>query len=58
MRMESNSGGGGGADSELTVVKSKLVVVGDCGCGKTSLIDRYVNGKYSDVSKTLYTTCV
>lgn len=49
MRMESNSGGGGGADSELTVVKSKLVVVGDCGCGKTSLIDRYVNGKYSDI---------
>ncbi|KAK3103123.1 hypothetical protein FSP39_016642 [Pinctada imbricata] len=35
-------------DGEVTVVKSKLVVVGDCGCGKTSLIHRYVNGKYND----------
>ena len=31
-------------------VKVKLVVVGDCACGKTTLIKRYVNGTYTDVS--------
>ena len=34
----------------VSEVKVKLVVVGDCGCGKTTLIKRYVNGSYTDVS--------
>uniref|UniRef100_A0A0L8G3W0 Uncharacterized protein n=1 Tax=Octopus bimaculoides TaxID=37653 RepID=A0A0L8G3W0_OCTBM len=29
-----------------TCVRSKLVIVGDCACGKTSLIHRYVNGAF------------
>lgn len=29
-------------------VKVKLVVVGDCGCGKTTLIKRYINNTYTD----------
>lgn len=32
----------------VSEVKVKLVVVGDCGCGKTTLIKRYVNGTYTD----------
>lgn len=46
--------GQNGAESEVTTVKSKLVVVGDCGCGKTSLIRRYVNGDHRDVSITVH----
>lgn len=37
-------------DTEVTTVKSKLVVVGDCACGKTSMINRYVKGHFSEVS--------
>lgn len=37
-------------EPEVTTVKSKLVVVGDCGCGKTSMINRYVKGNFSEVS--------
>jgi len=33
-----------------TEVRTKLVVVGDCGCGKTTMIKRYINGTYTDVS--------
>lgn len=29
-------------------VKTKIVVVGDCRCGKTSLIKRYINNTYTD----------
>lgn len=36
-------------ESEVTTVKSKLVVVGDCGCGKTSMINKYVKGHFSEV---------
>ena len=39
-----------GAEKGVSEVKVKLVVVGDCGCGKTTLIKRYINGSYSDVS--------
>lgn len=35
-------------ESEVTTVKSKLVVVGDCGCGKTSMINKYVKGHFSE----------
>ncbi|WAQ94420.1 RND3-like protein [Mya arenaria] len=35
----------GGPETE---VKTKLVVVGDCGCGKTTLIKRYINSSYTD----------
>ncbi|KAL5006720.1 hypothetical protein ScPMuIL_015526 [Solemya velum] len=35
-------------ETEGTVVKSKLVVVGDCGCGKTALIQRYTRGVYTE----------
>lgn len=35
-------------EPEVTTVKSKLVVVGDCGCGKTSMINRYVKGQFSE----------
>ncbi|KAL4222024.1 Rho-related GTP-binding protein RhoE [Mactra antiquata] len=31
-----------------TEVKTKLVVVGDCGCGKSTLIKRFVSNIYSD----------
>ncbi|XP_050418814.1 uncharacterized protein LOC126832156 [Patella vulgata] len=34
--------------SEDSMVRSKIVVVGDCNCGKTSLIQRYVKGDYSE----------
>ncbi len=38
-------------ESQVTVVRSKIVVVGDCSCGKSSLIRRYCKpGEYSDVS--------
>ena len=39
-----------GGEKGVSEVKVKLVVVGDCGCGKTTLIKRYINGSYSDVS--------
>lgn len=35
-------------EPEVTTVKSKLVVVGDCGCGKTSMINKYVKGQFSE----------
>lgn len=38
-----------GQTNEVTEVKVKLVVVGDCGCGKTTLIKRYINNTYTDV---------
>jgi GTPase SAR1 family protein len=41
-------------ESEVTTVKSKLVVVGDCGCGKTSMINRYVKGQFSEVRNKSY----
>jgi GTPase SAR1 family protein len=31
-------------------IKAKLVVVGDCGCGKTTMIKRYISNSYTDVS--------
>lgn len=34
-----------------TVVKSKLVLVGDCACGKTTLIKRYISGEFVHVSR-------
>lgn len=37
-----------------TVVKSKLVLVGDCACGKTSLIKRYISGNFVQVSSFLF----
>ncbi|KAL5007523.1 hypothetical protein ScPMuIL_016329 [Solemya velum] len=40
--------GQNGEENEATVVKSKLVVVGDSGSGKTALIKRYVRGEYTD----------
>ncbi|XP_076460369.1 ras-related protein Rac1-like [Babylonia areolata] len=39
---------GGVAAGGSSEVKSKIVVVGDCGCGKTSLIHRYVNSAFQD----------
>lgn len=47
--------GQNGVENEPTVVKSKLVVVGDSGSGKTALIKRYVRGEYTDVSTTTIT---
>lgn len=41
-------------EPEVTTVKSKLVVVGDCGCGKTSMINRYVKGQFSEVRNKSY----
>ena len=38
-----DTGGGG------TEVKSKIVVVGDCQCGKTTLIHRYVHSRFQEV---------
>ncbi|XP_071108825.1 rho-related GTP-binding protein RhoN-like [Haliotis cracherodii] len=36
-------------ESEVTLVRSKIVVVGDCSCGKTSLIRMYCKpGEFSD----------
>lgn len=29
-------------------IKAKLVVVGDCGCGKTTMIKRYISNSYTD----------
>ncbi|KAL3831906.1 hypothetical protein ACJMK2_023600 [Sinanodonta woodiana] len=37
-----------GEESSEKMVKTKLVVVGDCGCGKTTFIKRYVNGDYNE----------
>ncbi|XP_076472662.1 rho-related GTP-binding protein RhoE-like [Babylonia areolata] len=34
--------------SDSTEVKSKIVVVGDCQCGKTTLIHRYVQSKFQE----------
>lgn len=41
-----------GQTSKESEVKVKLVVVGDCACGKTTLIKRYINSSYTDVSFT------
>lgn len=46
--MGQNGGETEAAEATVTVVKSKLVVVGDCECGKTSLIKRYVHGEHRD----------
>lgn len=35
-------------ENESTEVKSKIVVVGDCECGKTTLIHRYVQSKFQE----------
>lgn len=35
-------------ESDSTEVKSKIVVVGDCECGKTTLIHRYVQSKFQE----------
>lgn len=35
-----------------TVVKSKLVLVGDCACGKTTLIKRYISEEFVNVSRS------
>ena len=37
-----------------TIVKSKLVLVGDCACGKTTLIKRYISGEFIQVSILLF----
>ncbi|ESO82046.1 hypothetical protein LOTGIDRAFT_223513 [Lottia gigantea] len=34
---------------EDSIVRSKIVVVGDCNCGKTSLIQRYVKDSFNEV---------
>lgn len=39
-----------GQKDTVTEVKTKIVVVGDCGCGKTAFIERYINKKYPEVS--------
>ena len=57
MKQSRESMGQGAEVSGLTEVKTKLVVVGDCGCGKTSLIKRYVNSTYTDVSFHVLFTC-
>ncbi|KAL8621282.1 hypothetical protein ACOMHN_008107 [Nucella lapillus] len=38
------------ASSDSTQVKSKIVVVGDCQCGKTTLIHRYVQSKFQEAT--------
>ncbi|XP_025094563.1 rho-related GTP-binding protein RhoE-like [Pomacea canaliculata] len=42
----SSSAVAGATGGDVTVVKSKIVVVGDCECGKTALIHRYVHSKF------------
>ena len=42
----------------VSEVKVKLVVVGDCACGKTTLIKRYVNGTYTDVSISYFSILI
>jgi len=39
-----------GQKDTLTVVKTKIVIVGDCKCGKTAFINRYITKAYNDVS--------
>lgn len=39
-----------GQKDAVTVVKTKIVVVGDCKCGKSAFINRYINKTYQDVS--------
>lgn len=46
----SSSAVAGATGGDVTVVKSKIVVVGDCECGKTALIHRYVHSKFLEVS--------
>ncbi|KAL8607963.1 hypothetical protein ACOMHN_005518 [Nucella lapillus] len=36
------------AGADHSEVKSKIVVVGDCGCGKTGLIHRYVHSAFQE----------
>lgn len=45
---ESDSTGAGAT----TEVRSKIVMVGSCGCGKTALIHRYVQSTFLEVSIT------
>ncbi|XP_064613831.1 rho-related GTP-binding protein RhoE-like [Liolophura sinensis] len=33
-------------DPSVTCVQTKIVIVGDCNCGKTTLINRYIKGEY------------
>ena len=44
------AGGAAVVDNDNTEVKSKIVVIGDCECGKTTLIHRYVHSKFQEVS--------
>lgn len=37
---------GSGSENVKTTVKCKLVLVGDCACGKTSLIKKYLSGEF------------
>jgi hypothetical protein len=41
-----------------TEVKSKIIVVGDCQCGKTTLIHRYINSKFQEVSFSQDKFCI
>ena len=55
--------GATGSDSNLasggvTEVRSKIIVVGACGCGKTALIHRYVRDRYTEVSATCSILCL
>ena len=40
----------------LDNITCKVVLVGDSGVGKTCIIQRYVNDKYSDVNESTYTS--
>ncbi|KAK7111107.1 rho-related GTP-binding protein RhoE-like [Littorina saxatilis] len=42
------AGGAAVVETDSTEVKSKIVVVGDCECGKTTLIHRYVKSKFQE----------
>lgn len=40
------------------VEELKIVIVGDGGCGKTSLLMVYANGDFPEVRRGTYTPCV
>jgi GTPase SAR1 family protein len=44
----------GATGNTPTCVRSKLVFVGDCACGKTSLIKSYMSGNFLYVSRNIY----